>query len=70
MKRRYELRDDQWEPIRNLLLTERKSQGGRTSDKGQSTDAQCDTLGSSFGSEWRDLHGYYGPWNSVYTRFR
>jgi transposase len=29
MKRRYELRDDQWERIKDLLPPERKPQGGR-----------------------------------------
>ncbi|WP_412102086.1 transposase [Paenibacillus larvae] len=29
MKKRYEIRDDQWEKIKDLLPPERKPQGGR-----------------------------------------
>lgn len=69
MKRRYELRDDQWNRIKDLLPPERKPQGGRPAkDNRQMLNAMLWVLRS--GAPWRDLPEYYGPWESVYTRFR
>ncbi|TPH09253.1 transposase [Brevibacillus laterosporus] len=42
----------------------------RTPGKGQPADAKCDALVVPLGSAVRDLPEYYGPWQSVYTRFR
>lgn len=69
MKRRYELRDDQWNRIKELLPPERKTQGGRPAkDNRQMLNAMLWVIRS--GAPWRDLPEYYGPWQSVYTRFR
>ncbi|MEV2333114.1 IS5 family transposase [Paenibacillus larvae] len=69
MKRRYELRDDQWNEIKDVLPPERKTQGGRPAkDNRQMLNAMLWVIRS--GAPWRDLPEYYGPWQSVYTRFR
>lgn len=69
MKRRYELHDDQWEKIKNLLTLERKPQGGRPAKNNREMlNAMLWVVRS--GAPWRDMPDYYGPWQSVYTRFR
>jgi transposase len=69
MKRRYEIRDDQWDRIKDMLPAERKPQGGRPAkDNRKMLNAMLWVACS--GAPWRDLPDYYGPWNRVYTRFR
>jgi len=69
MRRRYEIRDDQWEKVKGLLPPERKPQGGRPAiDNRKMLNAMHWVIRS--GAPWRDLPEYYGSWNSVYTRFR
>lgn len=67
--RRYEIRDDQWEKIKDLLLPERKPQGGRPpKDHRHMLNAMLWIAHT--GASWRDLPDYYGSWSSVYSRFR
>ncbi|MBE9915609.1 IS5 family transposase, partial [Paenibacillus donghaensis] len=69
MRRRYEIRDDQWEIIKYLLPLERKPQGGRPAiDNRKMLNGMLWVIRS--GAPWRDLPEHYGPWSSVYTRFR
>lgn len=69
MRRRYEIRDDQWEKLKDLLPPERKPQGGRPAiDNRKMLNAMLWVIRS--GAPWRDLPEYYGSWSSVYTRFR
>lgn len=69
MKRRYELTDEQWEQLKDRLPAERKPQGGRPAKNNrQMLNAMLWVVRS--GAPWRDLPEYYGPWQSVYTRFR
>jgi transposase len=69
MRRRYEIRDDQWEIIKYLLPPERKPQGGRPAiDNRKMLNGMLWVIRS--GAPWRDLPEHYGSWNSVYTRFR
>jgi transposase len=69
MKRRYELTDEQWEQLKDMLPAERKPQGGRLAKNNrQMVNAMLWVVRS--GAPWRDLPEYYGPWQSVYTRFR
>src|SRR6476620_1128127 len=69
MKRRYELTDEQWEQLKDMLPAERKPQGGRPAKNNRHMlNAMLWMVRS--GAPWRDLPEYYGPWQSVYTRFR
>ncbi|THF78464.1 transposase [Cohnella fermenti] len=69
MRRRYEIRDDQWERLKDLLPPERKPQGGRPAiDNRKMLNGMLWVLRS--GAPWRDLPEHYGSWSSVYTRFR
>ncbi|WP_144029583.1 IS5 family transposase, partial [Paenibacillus larvae] len=69
MEKRYEIRDDQWEKIKDLLPPERKPQGGRIAkDNRMMLNAMLWVARS--GAPWRDLPEHYGSWKTVYTRFR
>ena len=67
--RRHEISDGQWDRIRDLLPPERKPQGGRPAK-----DNRFMLNGILFwlntGIPWRDLPERFGPWKSVYTRWR
>jgi transposase len=69
MNKRYEIRDDQWQIIKDLLPPERKVQGGRPA-KDNRTMINAMLWVARSGAPWRDLPEYYGSWKSVYTRFR
>ena len=67
MRRRYELSDEDWERIKDLLP-------GKVSDPGRSGEDNRRFLNGVFwiarsGAPWRDLPERYGNWNSVYQRF-
>ncbi|WP_084654482.1 transposase [Paenibacillus zanthoxyli] len=69
MKRRYEIRDDQWEIIKDLLPSAYKKQGGRR-QKDHRMMLNAMLWVARTGAPWRDLPEYYGSWKTVYTRFR
>ena len=66
--RRYELTDEQWELIRELLPPNRKQRGCPWKDHRTILNAIFWILRS--GAPWRDLPERYGPWQTVYDRFR
>ena len=67
--RRYELTDTEWEQIKDLLPPERTGQKGRPrKDNRQMLNAMVWIARS--GAPWRDLPERYGPWGTVYDRFR
>ena len=69
MTRRYELTDQEWEQIAPLLPPEKNSRPGRPSkDNRLMINAMVWIVRS--GAPWRDLPERYGPWKSVYSRFR
>ena len=69
MTRRYELTDQEWEQIAPLLPVEKNSRPGRPSkDNRLMINAMIWIVRS--GAPWRDLPERYGPWKSVYSRFR
>ena len=69
MLRRYELTDQEWELIESLLppgktvKPRRPSKNNRTMLNGMVWIARS-------GAPWRDLPERYGPWETVYSRFR
>lgn len=67
--RRHELTDKQWNRIKELLPPERKAQGGRPA-KDNRTMVHGILYWLNTGVSWRDLPERFGPWESVYTRYR
>ena len=66
--RRYELSDEQREWIRDLLPKNRKRRGWPRKDHRVILNGIFWVLCT--GAPWRDLPERYGPWQTVYDRFR
>ena len=66
--RRYELTDRQWELIGGLLPVNKKERGCPWKDHRVILNDIFWVLRS--GVPWRDLPERYGPWQTVYDRFR
>ncbi len=69
MKRRYELTDQEWEQIADLFPKENTGRPGRPSKDNRTMLNAVVWLARS-GAPWRDLPERYGPWETVYSRFR
>ena len=69
MSRRYELTDQEWEQIALLLPPGNTGKPGRPSKDNRLMLNAMIWLARS-GAAWRDLPERYGPWTSVYSRFR
>ena len=67
--RRHEISDAHWERIKELLPPEHKPQGGRPA-KNNRLMLNGIIYWLNTGIPWRDLPERFGPWKSVYTRFR
>ena len=67
--RRHEMNEGQWDKIRDLLPPERKPQGGRPA-KSNREMLNAILYWLNTGIPWRDLPERYGPWKTVYSRFR
>jgi len=67
MGRRYALRDDQWERIRDLLPGRAETAGVTAKDNRLFIDAVLYRYRA--GIPWRDLPERFGPWKNVHTRF-
>jgi transposase len=66
--RRHEISDNNWERVKDLLPPENTGEGrpskpNRAMLNGMLRQAKT-------GAPWRDLPEYYGPWQTVYSRFR
>jgi transposase len=68
MVRRHELSDAQWERLRPLLPPQRPETGRPAKDHRTIVNAMLWRLRT--GVPWRDLPERYGPWQTVYSRFR
>ena len=68
MVRRHELSDAQWERLRPLLPPQRPATGRPAKDHRGVVNAILWRLRT--GAPWRDLPERYGPWPTVYSRFR
>jgi transposase len=67
--RRHELTQKQWNKISAILPPERKASGGRPAkDNRLMLDGMLYWLNT--GIAWRDLPERFGPWQSVYGRYR
>ena len=65
--RRYALRDDQWERIRDLLPGREGHVGVTAKDNRLFVEAVLYRYRA--GIPWRDLPERFGPWKAVHTRF-
>src|SRR5919199_5554026 len=66
--RRHELTDAEWERLAPLLPPEKPKTGSPKKPHRLIINAILWKLRT--GAPWRDLPERYGPWESVYTRFR
>lgn len=67
--RRHEITDTEWERIKEYFPARDKHTMGRPSkDARMMLNGILWILGS--GASWRDLPERYGPWQTVYKRFR
>lgn len=67
--RRYELTDEEWNQITDLLPPEITGKRGRPA-KDNRTMLNAMVWIARSGASWRDLPERYGPWESVYSRFK
>ena len=67
--KRHEISEKQWNKIRDKFPPEKKPQGGRP---GKSNREMLNGIlyWLNTGIPWRDLPERFGPWQSVYSRFR
>jgi transposase len=64
--RRYALRDDQWDRIKDLLPGQEGHVGGTAKDNRLFVDAVVYRYRA--GIAWRDLPERFGPWKTVWQR--
>jgi transposase len=67
MTRRYGLRDDQWERIKNLLPGRKESVGVTAKDNRLFVEAVLYRYRA--GIPWRDLPERFGAWKAIHTRW-
>lgn len=70
MLRRYELTDNEWNRIADLLPAETTGKQGRPRNKDNRMILNGIIWIARSGTPWRDLPERYGPWEIVYSRFR
>jgi transposase len=68
MVRRYGLRDDQWEKIKNLLPGRAETVGVTAKDNRLFVEAVLYRYRA--GIPWRDLPARFGDWNNIHRRHR
>lgn len=66
--RRYSLRDDQWERIKDLLPAREGYVGGMAADNRLFVEAVLYRYRA--GIPWRDLPAHFGDWKNVHRRLR
>ena len=69
MLRRYEITDSEWSRIVDLLPPENTGKRGRPRKDNRTILNGMIWIARS-GAPWRDLPERYGPWETVYSRFR
>lgn len=68
MPKRHELTNKEWERIGPLLPQQERARGRPKADDRRMIDAMLWIMAT--GAPWRDLPESYGPWTTVYNRFR
>ena len=63
-----DLTDNEWARVGALLLAERGRWSRPAQDNRRFLNGMLYVL--RVGCLWRDMHGRFGKWNSVYVRFR
>jgi len=66
---RYELTDEEWEKVKDLLPPEQMGKKGRPAGSNRMMLNGMIWLARS-GAPWRDLPERFGPYQTVYSRFR
>jgi len=67
--RRYEISDEEWERISKYFPEKKAGSPGRPPKPARDMINGIVWIARS-GAPWRDLPERYGPWETVYTRFR
>lgn len=67
MPKRYELSDADWEIVADLLTVHRRTGRPRADDRLMLNGV---LWGLCSGAAWRDMPEQFGPWSTVYQRFR
>ena len=68
MAQRYEMTDEMWELVADLVSSDPAATGRPRRDDRQMLNAIFWILCS--GAAWRDMPERFGPWSTVYQRFR
>ena len=69
IRKRYELSDEEWSRIKDYIPSDKQKRQGRPAkDNRQMMNAILWIARS--GAPWRDLPERYGPWETVYSRFK
>lgn len=68
MPRRHEIRDCDWERIKDLLPPENTGEGRPSKSNRVMLNGMLWI--DKTGAPWRDLPERFGPWQTVYSRFR
>jgi transposase len=68
MLRRHEISDNNWERVKDLLPPENTGEGRPSKPNRAMLNGML--WQAKTGAPWRDLPEYYGPWQTVYFRFR
>jgi transposase len=68
-RRRYEVTDEEWEQIKELLPPEHTGRPGRASKDNRTALNGMLWIARS-GAPWRDLLERYGSWSTLYDKFK
>lgn len=69
MSKRYEITNEEWERIEEMFPAERTGKKGRPAKNNRNMLNGMLWIARS-GAQWRELPERYGPWQTVYSRFR
>jgi len=67
-RKRYEISDEEWERVKDLLPSDKLEKQGRPPKPNRDMLNAILWIARS-GAPWRDLPERYGSWNTVYDRF-